>query len=367
MALGAVAAQRRLAQHENDSISSALATIWGDYIRNKAAKDGPEITAEYMRGIDSALRMALADDAFYQGLEEGVTMVNRIRQVEKMGEFKVDLGLFGFRLQQIAKGKNVGFTEKSANRYLNWFVGMTEAKRQLVEGSKPFLEAKAKEEGIEKRPSGLLFEVITEGEGGGGGVSPFAAKAMPGGDFAFMYGSDFATADYTVKEKEEPVVETVATPTFSVAAGEVAEGTKVSIACATEGAVIYYTVDNSEPTAESTEYKEAITIDKAMTVKAIAVKGEAKSEVAVAAYTVKTANEDEELAGVSVYPNPSNGLFNIELPVAATIEVFASNGVLTQRISANAGVATLNINRSGIYFLRITGEGRSAIKRVIVR
>lgn len=165
MALGAVAAQRRLAQHENDSISSALATIWGDYIRNKAAKDGPEITAEYMRGIDSALRMAQADDAFYQGLEEGVTMVNRIRQVEKMGEFKVDLGLFGFRLQQIAKGKNVGFTEKSANRYLNWFVGMTEAKRKLVEGSKPFLEAKAKEEGIEKRPSGLLFEVITEGEG----------------------------------------------------------------------------------------------------------------------------------------------------------------------------------------------------------
>ena len=211
------------------------------------------------------------------------------------------------------------------------------------------------------------MSVITEGEGGGGGVSPFAAKAMPGGDFAFMYGSDFATADYTVKEKEEPVVETVATPTFSVAAGEVTEGTKVSIACETEGAVIYYTVDNSEPTAESTEYKEAITIDKAMTVKAIAVKGEAKSEVATAAYTVKTANEDEELAGVSVFPNPSNGLFNIELPVAATIEVFASNGVLTQRISANAGVATLNIDRSGIYFLRITGEGRAAIKRVIVR
>ena len=180
------------------------------------------------------------------------------------------------------------------------------------------------------------------------------------GDFK----SEVATAAYTVVE---PVVETVATPTFSVAAGEVAEGTKVSIACETEGAVIYYTVDGAEPTAESTEYKEAITIDKAMTVKAIAVKGEAKSEVAVAAYTVKTANEDEELAGVSVYPNPSNGLFNIELPVAATIEVFASNGVLTQRVNAGAGNATLNINRSGIYFLRITGEGRTAIKRIIVR
>ena len=211
-----------------------------------------------------------------------------------------------------------------------------------------------------------VFAVTTD-QGENGGIDPYKAAKAPGDAAAFVFGSEFVTATYTVKEKEEPVVETVATPTFSVAAGEVAEGTKVSIACETEGAVIYYTVDNSEPTAESTEYKEAITIDKAMTVKAIAVKGEAKSEVATAAYTVKTANEDEELAGVSVFPNPSNGLFNIELPVAATIEVFASNGVLTQRISANAGVATLNIDRSGIYFLRITGEGRTAIKRVIVR
>ena len=179
------------------------------------------------------------------------------------------------------------------------------------------------------------------------------------GDFK----SEVATAAYTVVE---PVVEPVAAPTFSVKSGEVEKGTKVEIACETEGAVIYYTVDGAEPTAESTEYKEAIEITGKVTIKAIAIKGELKSEVATATYEL-LANEDEELAGVSVYPNPSNGLFNIKLPVAATIEVFASNGVLTQRISANAGVATLNIDRSGIYFLRITGEGRTAIKRVIVR
>ena len=179
------------------------------------------------------------------------------------------------------------------------------------------------------------------------------------GDFK----SEVATAAYTVVE---PVVEPVAAPTFSVKSGEVEKGTKVEIACETEGAVIYYTVDGTEPTAESTEYKEAIEITGKVTIKAIAIKGELKSEVVEATYEL-LANEDEELAGVSVYPNPSNGVFNIELPVAATIEVFASNGVLTQRISANAGVATLTVNRSGIYFLRITGEGRTAIKRVIVR
>ena len=165
MAFGAMAAERRLAQHENDSISSALATLWGNYVRSKAAKDGAAVSAEYMRGIDSALRMAKADDAFYQGLEEGITMVSRIRQVEQMGEFKVDLDLFGYRLRQIEKGKSVGFTEKSANRYLNWFIGLNSQKRAVVDGSKAFLEAKAREEGVTAMPSGLLFEIVTEGEG----------------------------------------------------------------------------------------------------------------------------------------------------------------------------------------------------------
>ncbi|MDE7091424.1 MAG: chitobiase/beta-hexosaminidase C-terminal domain-containing protein, partial [Bacteroidales bacterium] len=151
-------------------------------------------------------------------------------------------------------------------------------------------------------------------------------------------------------------------------AGAVKRGTKVEIACTTEGAKIYYTVDGSVPTEKSTEYKEAIVINEAMTLKAIAIKGEAKSEVAEAAYTIDlTANEDLELAGVCVYPNPSNGVFNLELPVAATVEVFMSNGMLYQRLTLAGGTATLNIDRSGIYFLRITGEGRTVIKRVIVR
>ncbi|MDE5743343.1 MAG: T9SS type A sorting domain-containing protein, partial [Bacteroidales bacterium] len=60
-------------------------------------------------------------------------------------------------------------------------------------------------------------------------------------------------------------------------------------------------------------------------------------------------------------------VFNIELPVAATVEVFMSNGMLYQRLKLSEGATTLNIERSGIYFLRITGEGRTTIKRLIVR
>src|SRR5574344_1917707 len=69
-----------------------------------------------------------------------------------------------------------------------------------------------------------------------------------------------------------PVKEIVATPAFSVASGAVNSGTEVTISCATDGAKIYYTTDGSDPTAESTEYTDAISVTPPMTLKAIAVK-----------------------------------------------------------------------------------------------
>ena len=95
-----------------------------------------------------------------------------------------------------------------------------------------------------------------------------------------MNDSAVASAGYTIKE-------TVATPAFSVAEGEVEKGTEVTISCATEGAKIYYTKDGSEPTVSSTEYTEAISIRYTVTIKAIAVKsGMDNSIVACSSYTI---------------------------------------------------------------------------------
>lgn len=83
------------------------------------------------------------------------------------------------------------------------------------------------------------------------------------------------------------LVRKVATPEFSPAAGAVAEGTEVTISTTTDDATIYYTTNGDEPTTESTVYTEAITINEAMTIKAIAVKnGMPNSDVATAAYTI---------------------------------------------------------------------------------
>ena len=84
--------------------------------------------------------------------------------------------------------------------------------------------------------------------------------------------------------------QTVATPAFSVASGEIVSGTEVTITCGTEGAKIYYTTDGTEPTAESTEYTAAISVTEAVTLKAIAVKsGMNDSAVATASYTITVA------------------------------------------------------------------------------
>lgn len=82
----------------------------------------------------------------------------------------------------------------------------------------------------------------------------------------------------------------------------------------------------------------------------------------------KSANENNELAGVSVYPNPSNGEFNVVVPVRAEVEIFAANGAVVKRFAVAEGTTQVRLNNSGVYFVRFTAQnGQVAVKRVVVR
>ena len=84
--------------------------------------------------------------------------------------------------------------------------------------------------------------------------------------------------------------EAVATPTFSPTAGTYTSAQSVTIACATDGATIYYTTDGTEPTTSSTVYSAPISVSETTTIKAIAVKnGMANSAVAEAEYIIDIA------------------------------------------------------------------------------
>lgn len=82
-------------------------------------------------------------------------------------------------------------------------------------------------------------------------------------------------------------VEKVDTPTAAPAAGAVAAGTEVTLASTTPGAVIYYTVDGTDPTSGSNKYTVPVKVTAACTIKAIAVKeGMDGSDILTAAYTI---------------------------------------------------------------------------------
>lgn len=89
----------------------------------------------------------------------------------------------------------------------------------------------------------------------------------------------------SVKIQATVVAAAVEAPTFSVAGGSYADVQNVELKCATSGADIYYTTDGTEPTASSTKYTTAISVDKTTTIKAIAIKGTDKSVVSSATYT----------------------------------------------------------------------------------
>ena len=76
----------------------------------------------------------------------------------------------------------------------------------------------------------------------------------------------------TSNEGARTGTEMVKTPKFSVASGFYNEAVNISITCATKGAEIYYTLDNSEPTTESSLYEGTIELTASSSIRARAFK-----------------------------------------------------------------------------------------------
>lgn len=95
---------------------------------------------------------------------------------------------------------------------------------------------------------------------------------------------DFTEIEVTLEEGSGPAV---STPVITGAASFY-ETAEISIACSTEDANVYYTLDGAEPTAESALYAAPFEINATTTVKAIAIKGEDKSAVAEKTFTKAT-------------------------------------------------------------------------------
>ncbi|MCM1377274.1 MAG: chitobiase/beta-hexosaminidase C-terminal domain-containing protein [Clostridium sp.] len=108
-------------------------------------------------------------------------------------------------------------------------------------------------------------------------------------------------ANGEVPEEKAQVLE----PVFLPGTGTVTAGTAVQISCDTPDAVIYYTIDGSEPTTLSTVYSAPVVINEDITLQAFAAKeGMLDSEVVQATYRV--VNVDPDMAMVFDFANPES-------------------------------------------------------------
>ncbi|SDB48670.1 Chitobiase/beta-hexosaminidase C-terminal domain-containing protein [Ruminococcaceae bacterium FB2012] len=92
----------------------------------------------------------------------------------------------------------------------------------------------------------------------------------------------YDSGELTVKASEQ-----VSKPEADIPSGQVEKNTAVTLSCSTDGAVIRYTTDGSEPTEKSPVYTAPIFVSEAVTVKAAAFKaGMLPSDVLTVSYTV---------------------------------------------------------------------------------
>ena len=172
--------------------------------------------------------------------------------------------------------------------------------------SKSFSHSQADLSGL---PTGSAIDIDTQ-----------FTVTLPASSVYVFDGQQFPETTFEAVEEEpepepepEPVV--VATPVISPNGGEVESGSTVTLTCATENATIHYTLDGTEPTAQSAKYEAPVAITKACTLKAVAVKegNYTDSQVATAQFTVKA----KEVVATPVI-SPNGGEFETSATVTLT-------------------------------------------------
>lgn len=178
------------------------------------------------------------------------------------------------------------------------------------------------------------------------GESFTAVDDVQVGDVVVIYGNltkysntyEFAAGNYLLSLVRPAV--TVASPSFSPAAGTYAEAQTVTMSCTTDGAAIHYTTDGTEPDGNSNVYSTGITVSETTTFKAKAIKGDDASNVVTATYHICSADNPYTVAqALEFHAYPTSTIWVHGIVSAAPTAAPNSDGQLTYYISDN-GEAT---------------------------
>lgn len=154
-----------------DSCAAAFATVMAGYLKPEIDKQFPADTAaitEFTRGVAHAFDIKNVDAPYYLGVRNGFAIIDRLESMQQMG-FPISTDAFCRNLADALRGSAMGFNADSADAFLRDAMAAmypdTAPKNLTPESQQAYIADQKAREGVMETPSGLLFEVITEGEG----------------------------------------------------------------------------------------------------------------------------------------------------------------------------------------------------------
>lgn len=179
----------------------------------------------------------------------------------------------------------------------------------------------------------------------------------------------------TIANVEQVIYKTVAMPTTSIASGTLVDmGTQITLSCATEGAIIYYTLDGSCPCDESANRfiydGTPIVINGNVTIKAMAViPGMSESDVAEFVYTVDGIEEVTWNNNIQVYPLPLRHKVNVKAggKTIKSVTISSMNGMVVASSSKVSKEVALDVSMipTGVYIIHIVTEDGAYSRKVM--
>jgi len=215
------------------------------------------------------------------------------------------------------------------------------------------------------------------------------AVEIPGNTVKIQLKSDNGGTDWGFKvikvstdeeniEPEEPSKLPVPVPDI-VSGSKVEKGTKLVLSCA-DGASIYYTVDGTDPTQNSTLYSSPIIINADITIKAMAVKEDFKdSEIATFTYFVTISDDpdipdkpdipDEHHDGLWIAGLNEIGYFYTGEAVKPEIKVYDNTTLLVEKtdytISYKNNTKVANSTDAKAPTITVIGKGNYSGKETV--
>lgn len=165
----AAAKDEVFAKAEVDSINRAYATVMATYLLPYIQENfpgNPSAAKEFVDGMRHAFEIRHEDQPYFAGVRSAMANFDRFDSMVGMG-FPFTSESYTDALEAALAGDTFGMNSETADNYLHQAMAKLypEPEPLSPESQQAFLDEQKAREGVVATPSGLLFEVITEGEG----------------------------------------------------------------------------------------------------------------------------------------------------------------------------------------------------------